>query len=239
MEISAKGLHYNELNERIKASPAARVIVKNAMGHRYIGCASEGKEITVEGTPGNATGAYLNGSRLIVYGNAQDAIGDTMNKGEIVIYGNCGDTTGYGMRSGSIYIRGKAGYRVGIHMKEYQDLRPAIVIGKSAGDFLGEYQAGGTIIVLGIDVKGSPVGSFPATGMHGGRIFIRTNLPLSGLPKQVACHDATQDDMKMIEGYVRQFCEYFGGDAEALLNSHYSMLTPNSSNPYKQFYVNN
>lgn len=57
------------------------------MGQRYIGCGVAGKTITVEGTPGNALGAYLDGSTIIVHGNGQDAIGDTMNNGEIFIHG--------------------------------------------------------------------------------------------------------------------------------------------------------
>jgi glutamate synthase domain-containing protein 3 len=34
-------------------------------------------------------------------------------------------------------------------MKAYQDKIPILVIGGTAGSFLGEYQAGGLIIVLG------------------------------------------------------------------------------------------
>lgn len=34
-------------------------------------------------------------------------------------------------------------------MKEYKDKIPAIVVGGVAGSFLGEYQAGGVIVVLG------------------------------------------------------------------------------------------
>lgn len=54
------------------------------------------------------------------------------------------------MRGGEIYVRGNAGYRAGIHMKAYRDKRPVMVIGGRTGSFLGEYQAGGYIIVLGL-----------------------------------------------------------------------------------------
>mgnify|MGYP002508363490 CR=1 FL=1 len=43
-----------------------------------------------------------------------------------------------------------AGYRAGIHMKAYKDKVPVMVIGGTAGSFLGEYQAGGVIVVLGL-----------------------------------------------------------------------------------------
>ena len=35
----------------------------------------------------------------------------------------------------------KLGYRAGIHMKEYKEKRPLIVIGGSAGSFLGRDEA--------------------------------------------------------------------------------------------------
>lgn len=61
---------------------------------------------------------------------------------------------GYGMRDGQIYIRDNVACRGGIHMKEFRQMRPVLVIGKNAGSFLGEYMAGGTIVLLGLDEKG-------------------------------------------------------------------------------------
>ena len=113
-----------------------------ALGQRYIGAGAEQGEIVLRQVPGNALGAYLNGATIQVYGNAQDATGDTMNDGTIVVHGSCGDATGYAMRGGSIYMEQDAGYRCGIHMKEYEEKKPVIVIGGRCGSFLGEYQAG-------------------------------------------------------------------------------------------------
>jgi len=60
-------------------------------------------------------------------------------------------------------------------MKEYMEKKPIIVIGGKAGAFLGEYMAGGTIILLGIDIDDPKniVGSYCGTGMHGGTIYSR------------------------------------------------------------------
>ena len=55
------------------------------------------------------------------------------------------------MRGGEIYVKGNVGWRSGIHMKSYLEKFPVIVIGGKAGDFLGEYMAGGIIILLGLD----------------------------------------------------------------------------------------
>jgi len=46
-----------------------------------------------------------------------------------------------------------AGYRVAIHMKEYEDKRPIIVIGGTVQHFLGEYMAGGVLIVFGLNLR--------------------------------------------------------------------------------------
>lgn len=239
MNIDAKNHEYTELNKTIRESSEEKFELDNVLGQRYIGAGLSGKEILIHGTPGNALGAYLNGSKIIVHGNAQDAIGDTMNDGAIIVHGNCGDTTGYAMRSGEIYVKGNAGYRVGIHMKSYQELYPTIVIGGKVGDFLGEYQAGGIIIVLGIGIEGTPVGSFCGTGMHGGEMFIRSENAPKGLPKQVCCNEATDEEKQTIRKYVERFTKHFGGNTDELLSAKFYKLTPNSASPYKQLYVNN
>ena len=99
-----------------------------------------------------------------------------MNEGRIVVGGNIGDACGYAMRGGSIFVKGNAGYRAGIHMKAYENKVPLMVIGGFAGSFLGEYQAGGVIVVLGLGIGDKRiVGNFPCTGMHGGKMFLRGN----------------------------------------------------------------
>ena len=87
----------------------------------------------------------MKGPLLTVYGNAQDGVGNTMDEGRIVIHGDAGDIVGHSMRGGKIFIRGDAGYRVGIHMKEYGEKKPTLVVGVTAQDFLGEY--------LGLDAE--------------------------------------------------------------------------------------
>jgi glutamate synthase domain-containing protein 3 len=74
----------------------------------------------------------MDGPHIVVHGNAQDGCGNTMNGGEVIVHGRAGDVTGHAMRGGRIWIRDDAGYRVAIHMKEYEDKRPIIVIGGTA-----------------------------------------------------------------------------------------------------------
>lgn len=239
MKISVGNTYYSEINEQIRNSSDSEIILDEVYGQRYIGCGIKGKQITINGTPGNALAAYMDGAEIVVNGNAQDATGDTMNDGKIVVYGNCGDTTGYGMRGGKIFVKGNAGYRVGIHMKEYKDQKPLIIIGGKTGDFLGEYQAGGILIVLGIGAQGIPVGSFCGTGMHGGVIYLRSEQVPSDLPSQVMSTNATEEDKAQIEGFISEFCSYFGYDKNEILKSNFVKLTANTKNPYKQLYTHN
>ena len=238
MTIEAEQLDFRELNAKIRAT-AEDVSISGCFGQRFIGSGMGEKGITIHGTPGNALGAYLNGATIHVYGNAQDAVGDTMNDGEIVIHGNAGDALGYAMRGGCIYVQGDAGYRTGIHMKEYRNKKPVIVVGGSVGSFLGEYLAGGIIIVLGLEEEALPVGYFTGTGMHGGRIFIRTRQPLKDLPAQVTALAATTEEMGEIAPYIARFAACFGVADESIGRDSFYVLKANAKNPYKQLYVAN
>lgn len=212
---------------------------QKVLGERYIGCGSSGATLVLEGTPGNALGAYLDNSDITLYGNAQDATGDTMNDGTITIHGSTGDAVGYAMRGGTIYIKGDAGYRAGIHMKEYKEKKPVLVIGGRCGSFLGEYQAGGLIIVLGIGAEGVPAGHFCGTGMHGGKIFLRTKVNPQNLPAQVEALPATDEDFAQIMPYIEGYCERFGTEKSMFVKDDFLVLRPNSKNPYKRLYVTN
>ncbi|MDR2924097.1 MAG: glutamate synthase [Treponema sp.] len=237
--ISAQNFDFRELNRRIKTAKETFNYIDDCFGQRFIGSGMSGKHLTINGTPGNALGAYLDGGIIEVHGNAQDAVGDTMNDGKIIIYGNAGDALGYAMRGGCIFVRGDTGYRTGIHMKEYKEKKPVIIIGGKAGSFLGEYLAGGLIVVLGIDTEEVPVWYFTGTGMHGGKIFIRTNKELVSLPAQVSEKVADNDEMQEIAPYISEFAGYFDMDAQRLMKDRFYVLTPNAKNPYKQLYTAN
>lgn len=237
--VDATQMDYQILNTMIREAKDD-VSITNCLGQRFIAAGLTHKEISITGTPGNALGAYLNGANITVNGNAQDAVGDTMNEGKIVIHGNIGDAAGYAMRGGTILVKGNAGYRAGIHMKEYKEKRPVMIIGGSCGSFLGEYQAGGIILVLGLNEDAHDiVSNFPCTGMHGGKIFLRSRCEKISFPKNVTVAEASKEDLLEIEKLVEQFCEEFGCDKEEIMNSYFTTITPDTKNPYKQMYVAN
>ena len=237
--IYAEGLDHKTINEAIRQAEADCTI-EGCLGQRFIAAGMSGKSIEIHGVPGNALGAYLNGGTLNVSGNAQDAVGDTMNDGLIIVHGNIGDAAGYAMRGGRIYIRGNAGYRAGIHMKAYEDKVPVMVIGGRAGSFLGEYQAGGIIVVLNLDEpRKKIVGNFPCTGMHGGKMFLRSDCRDVVFPEQVTARPADDADMEELKSCLSEYCEIFGCDPADILSAPFTVVTPNTANPYIRMYVAN
>ncbi len=238
LTIQAKNMDFLELGKALRET-SEDVTVDGCLGQRFIAAGMKPRRLQIHGVPGNALGAYLDGAEIEVFGNAQDAVGDTMNAGTIVVHGSIGDTAGYAMRGGEIYVEGDAGYRAGIHMKEYEDHLPVLVIGGRAGSFLGEYQAGGIIVVLGLNAEGPIVSNYPCTGMHGGKLFLRSDCESVLFPDQVTARPATQADLREIEVYLRRYCGYFGFRPEVLLDSPFTVVTPDSRNPYTQMYVAN
>jgi glutamate synthase domain-containing protein 3 len=250
--LDAKGVHYKDLNRQIRALALEGVncfSVRNVFGQRYFGTnlwGIEGRkniQIQVHGTPGSDLGAFLDGAAIEVFGNVQDATGNTMNKGRIVIHGSAGDVLGYGMRGGEIYVRGNVGYRVGIHMKEYGDQIPAIVIGGTIQDFFGEYMAGGRIIVLNrLSEDNPPVRQsfFIGTGMHGGSIYMRGEIDTHQVGAEVGIAEPTEKEYVRIREHVSKFCRLFKverKEAKLLEEDRFRRLHPKGIRPYGQLYA--
>jgi glutamate synthase domain-containing protein 3 len=251
IKINTRGVHYKDLNREIRTlaeGGARKFELQKVYGQRYIGTNLWGTErekikIRVYGTPGSDLGAFMDGPEIEVFGNAQDATGNTMNCGKIIIHGSAGDVLGYGMRGGEIYVRGNVGYRVGIHMKEYKDKVPTVVIGGTIQDFFGEYMAGGRIIVLNKFFEGNPplrLSYFIGTGMHGGNIFIRGDIEARQIGAEVGMEEPTDAEWKVIEKYVGNYCKAFGLEArqaKLLRREKFKRLFAKSSRPYGRLYA--
>ncbi len=240
-KIDAQTLPYRQLNtvlRELDIKGAKAVELSNVYGQRYIGTDLKTKmKIDIYGTPGNDLAAFMDGPNIEVHGNAQDCTGNTMNDGSIVIHGRAGDITGYGMRGGKMFIRDDVGYRVGIHMKEYMDKKPVMVVGGTAENFLGEYMAGGILLVLGLSLKEgeSHQAKFVGTGMHAGIIYVRGEI--GNLGKEVKMMDAEKADLEVIRGLVNEYCSYFNSDAEAIMKGKFVKLVPYSHRPYGRLYA--
>lgn len=242
--IDTAPLHYKVLNEKVHQAIERgykNIILENVCGQRYIGDALKGTDvkIVVNGVPGNDLAAFMDGPTIIVKGNAQDGVGNTMNAGEVVIYGHAGDIVGHSMRGGRIFIRGDVGYRTGLHMKAYKELFPVIIVGGTSRDFLGEYMAGGLLVVLGLykEKDHEIVGDFVGTGMHGGSIFMRGYVDKRKLGKEVEVADPSKVDIELLTEHLNDFCNYFALNLEEILNRPFIKLYPYTHRPYGKIYA--
>ncbi len=241
-KIDARGIYYRDLNTRIRElseGGTASFRLDNICGQRYIGTnLDRAVEIEIHGTPGNDLGAFMNGARIVVHGNAQDGCGNTMNDGEIVIHGRAGDITGLSARGGKIFVRDDVGYRAGIHMKEYGEKKPVVVVGGTAQDFFAEYMAGGVMILLGLSLKeAGHRASFVGTGMHGGVIYISGGIEEHQLGREVGIDDLNEEDDRILREYVGEFADHFGDDAEEIMKRPFVKLFPRWLRPYGRLYT--
>ena len=243
VKVDATGIYYRDLNAKLRgvaSGDTQRIELHNVHGQRYIGTnLDKPVEIEIFGTPGNDLGAFMDGPRIIVHGNAQDGCGNTMNSGEIIVHGHAGDIVGLSARGGKIFVREDVGYRAGIHMKEYQDKKPVLVIGGTAQDFLGEYMAGGILILLGLNLSEGEYhkARFIGTGMHGGSIYLRGSVEDYQLGKEVGIAELEEKDYQTLRQLVAEFTAHFGYETEKILNYNFIKLFPRWLRPYGRLYA--
>ena len=243
MTIDAAGLDHRTLNARIKAAIAAgatEVDLLNVCGQRYLGCGLDCPvTMRIEGIPGNDLAAFMSGPRIYCSGNVQDGVANTMDDGLVVAPGHAGDVLGYSMRGGQVYVRGNAGYRIGIHMKSYLSKEPVIVIGGRVKDFAGEYMAGGVLVVLGLDVPaGEPlVGRYCGSGMHGGVMYVRGEVPPGRIGKGVTVEEPGEEDIARLRGLLEPYCRAFALSLDEVLQRPFQKLRAASTRPHGQLYA--
>lgn len=239
--VDATGVYYRELNQRVRGlieQGYTEITLDGVNGQRYIADGLEDDiSVIINGVPGNDLGVFMDGPMVTVNDNAQDAVGNTMNSGKIVIKGHAGDVIGYGMRGGKVFVRDGVGYRVGIHMKSYKGQVPIIVAGGGAGDFFGEYMAGGVLVLIGLGTEGTPAGDYVGTGMHGGTIFIRGRVPEGRLGREVRVFPLEDDDRSLLEGLIEEFTNDTGADTSGVDIEEFIKLRPFSHRPYGNMYV--
>ncbi len=243
MKIDANGAYYRDLNAQIRQAVTAgadKIELNNVNGQYFIGDGiNKPVTITINGVPGNDLGAFMNGATIVVNDNAQDNIGNTMNAGRVVVHGHAGDVLGYGMRGGRIHILKDVGYRVGIHMKSYEESKPVLVAGGKAGDFFGEYMAGGVLILLGMFTDSpdkAKHGFCFGTGMHGGVIFVRGGVDEGKLSPEVGVFELTAEDKLELEGYLKEYSADLKLDLKEILKEKFVKVLPKSKRPYGNMY---
>ncbi|WP_440953283.1 hypothetical protein [Methanococcoides sp. FTZ1] len=242
VEIDAKDIHYTPLNEMIREAVkkgAEEIVLNNVIGQRFIADGLKGDvRITINGVAGGDLGMFMNGPTCIVNGNCDHAPGNTMDSGTIIVHGSTGDAAAHSMRGGKLFVEKNIGYRGGIHMKQYEEEhRPVLVVGGTAHSFLGEYMAGGLILVLGIGQDKPVVDRGIGSGIHGGMIVVRGEVKdeLLGIGAKKARFG--EKELEMITPYVEEFCEHFNMDPSGLLDMNYTCIVPASIRPFAGKYT--
>lgn len=215
------------------------ILVKGCFGQRYIGCGMKKGIMHIKGTPGNALASYLDGGTIYVDGNTQDAAADTMNAGLLAVNGSAGDALAYGMRGGRVYVLGDAGYRAGVHMKAYKDNKSILVVGGRTGSFLGEYLAGGIIIVLGLGYENKSItGYFCGNGMYAGTIYLRTEkVPVNLSDKLVKRNVLKEEKESVLRPLIRDFAKVFSLSEKQCLEGNFIAIEADKSKSYSQLYA--
>jgi glutamate synthase domain-containing protein 3 len=249
-EEEKKPLRYYKLNEQIHRAADdghKNIVVKNVYGQRFICAGMEHKDVKVDihGTPGNDLGVFMDGPTIEVHGSAEDQAGNTMNSGTIIIHGNAWDVTGLAARNGKIFVKGDGGYRIGIHMKEYKQYRPVVVYGGGAKEFFGEYMAGGILVALGLKFTNGTITDLPVkdvvrgslgSGIHGGAIYVRGDVPEHYLGVSAKFQSFTDEDRKLLTPILDEFCGHFKVDINKIWERDFKKIVPSSSRPYGAYY---
>ncbi|MBF0389510.1 MAG: FAD-dependent oxidoreductase [Desulfamplus sp.] len=168
-----------------------RSIEVHAYGQHGIGGrlwrAGNGKiKIRIQGHSGQRTGSLgFANTEIEVMGPASDDIGWLNAGAEIVVHGNASNGAMNGGAQGKVYIGGNIGAR-GMTMTKRNPRfdPPELWVLGSAGDYFGEFMAGGIAVVCGYNKdtppfkEGEPwnpnaLGYRPLVGMVGGKVFCR------------------------------------------------------------------
>lgn len=240
---------YRALNEKVRRAVQDGydlIRVYDVHGQRFLGAGLEGDvRLEIYGTAGNDLGVFMGGPTIEVFGSAEDQAGNTMNDGKIIIHGNAWDVTGFAARGGKIFVKGDGGYRIGIHMKEFRRHRPVVVYGGRVREFFGEYMAGGILIALGLDGRGNAdlggagravVGPGVGTGIHGGTIYVRGEVPDYFLGVAAVKGEFDERDRKTLTPILAEFGGHFGISLETIWEKPFTKIVPASSRPYGAYY---
>ena len=238
--IDAAGMHYTPLNRLIRqavADGADEIVIDHVLGQRFIGNGLRGTAtLIVRGVAGGDLCMFMSGPTCIIHGNADHAPGNTMDCGTVIIHGSAGDAVAHSMRGGRVFVRDDIGYRGGIHMKQYEKKRPVLIVGGRTQDYLGEYMAGGTIIVLGLGHE-RPVGRGIGSGIHGGEIIVHGDVDEQSLGVGATKLPLADEDRARVAPLIQEFAAAFGLDPEPLVNAAYTRIVPASARPFANKYT--
>ena len=199
---------------------------QHGIGGRLWKAGSESVHLRVIGTSGQRVGSLGFPNTFIeLMGPASDDVGWLNAGARIVVRGNATNGCCNGMGQGKVYVDGNIGAR-GMTMTKRNPRfdPPELWVLGSAGDYFGEFMAGGVAVICGHEAQtpDNVLGYRPLVGMVGGKVFFRG--PHKGFSqadaKQIPVSDA---DWEWLRNNLKIYLEKLGrntlfetlGDREA------------------------
>lgn len=150
---------------------------QHGIGGRLWDTQNEPVNIKITGQSGQRTGSLGHANTKIeVFGPASDDIGWLNAGAQIIVHGHASNGVMNGAAQGRVYIDGSIGAR-GMTMTKHNPRfePPELWVLGSAGDYFGEFMAGGIAVICG---NGSTpeekiLGYRPLVGMVGGKVFVQ------------------------------------------------------------------
>ncbi|MBW2368394.1 MAG: FAD-dependent oxidoreductase [Deltaproteobacteria bacterium] len=190
-----------------------RAYGQHGIGGRLWKANDEPVKIKILGYSGQRVGSFgFPNTHIEVLGPASDDVGWLNGGAEIVVHGNAANGTANGMAQGKVFISGNIGAR-GMTMTKHNPRfsPPELWVLGSAGDYFGEFMAGGVAVVCGFESQTpeNVLGYRPLVGMVGGKVFFRG--PHTGFSqvdaKRVPLGD---DDLEWLQKNLKLFLNKLG-----------------------------
>ena len=150
---------------------------QHGIGGRLWDAGTEETRIRITGQSGQRAGSFGHANtRIEIMGPASDDIGWLNAGAQIIVHGHASNGAMNGAAQGKVYIGGSIGAR-GMTMTK-QNPRfdpPELWVLGSAGDYFGEFMAGGIAVICGQGASpgDAVLGYRPLVGMVGGKVFVR------------------------------------------------------------------
>ncbi len=183
-KVNGQRIESRVLEENIQAAVAqghTRLLVEaygqHGIGGRLWSAGPNQVRIQVKGPAGQRIGSMgFANTRIDIMGPCSDDVGWLNAGATIVVHGNATNGVGNAMAQGKIYVAGNIGSR-GMTMTK-QNPRfspPELWVLGSAGDYFGEFMAGGIAVICGHEGQNpdNVLGYRPLVGMVGGKVFFR------------------------------------------------------------------
>lgn len=150
---------------------------QHGIGGRLWKAGRDKVKLKITGYSGQRAGSLgFENTEIEIMGPASDDVG-WLNAGAVItVHGNASNGAMNGAAQGKVYIGGNIGAR-GMTMTKHNPRfdPPELWVLGSAGDYFGEFMAGGIAVICGFNpqVSGNVLGYRPLVGMVGGKVFFR------------------------------------------------------------------